>query len=181
MLLQSVPPCYLFGEAVLQVCVVARALRVGGVRRPDGHAVGEVGLRLRLLLRLPLVEGILQSHVGQNDATRHSALGRRASEALKVLVHAILPEGRLNGPGRPATYEGAAVLPLQHLHLGHRGRNKTPAVSWWRLSKGVSSRNEVAVQIYPTVLIVTPEIKTQEQCVCFKNAELNLIECFTDQ
>lgn len=115
---------YLFGEAVLQVCVVPRAVRVGGVRRPDGHTVGEVGLRLRLLLRLPLVEGILQSHVGQNDAACHATLGRRASEALKVLVHAILPEGRLNGPGRPATYKGAAVLPLQHLHLGKRANRR---------------------------------------------------------
>lgn len=65
---------YLFGEAVLQVGVVPLAVCVGGVRRPDGHTVGEVGLRLRLLLRLPLIEGILQSHVGQNDATCHATL-----------------------------------------------------------------------------------------------------------
>ena len=93
------------------------AVRVGGMRRPYGHAVREVGLGLGLLLRLALVKGILQPHVGQDDAARHAALGSRAPEALKVLVHAILSEGRLNGPGSPATYKGAAVLSLQHLHL----------------------------------------------------------------
>lgn len=93
------------------------AVCVGGMRRPYGHAVSEVGLGLGLLLRLALVKGILQSHVGQDDAACHAALGSGASEALKVLVHAILSEGCLNGPGSPATYKGATILCLQHLHL----------------------------------------------------------------
>lgn len=54
--------------------VVGGAVRIRGVRRPDGHAVGEVGLRLRLLLRLALVKGVLQPHVGQDDAPSHAAL-----------------------------------------------------------------------------------------------------------
>lgn len=109
--------CYLFGEGVLQMGVVSWAVCVRRMRRPNGHTVGEVRLCLCLLLRLSLIEGILQSHVGQNDATCHAALGGRASEALEVLVHAILPKRRLNGSGCPATYEGAAVLSLKHLHL----------------------------------------------------------------
>lgn len=100
---------------------------VGGMRRPYGHAVGEVGLRLGLLLRLSLVKRILQSHVGQDDAACHAALWGGASEALEVLVHAILSEGGLNGPSCSATYEGATVLSLQHLHLAIRwgGEKKT--------------------------------------------------------
>lgn len=102
--------------------VVSWTIRVGGMGGSYGHAVSEAGLRLGLLLRLPLVKGVLQSHVGQDDAASHATLGGRAPEALKVLVHAILPESGLNGPGCPAAYEGAAVLPLQHLHLGSRNR-----------------------------------------------------------
>lgn len=100
--------------------VVPWAVCVGGMRRPYRHAVSEVRLRLGLLLRLSLIEGILQSHVGQDDAACHAALRSGASEALEVLVHAILSEGRLNGPSCPATYKGATILSLQHLHLEKR-------------------------------------------------------------
>lgn len=54
--------------------VVSRAIWVGGVRRPYGHTVGEVCLRLGLLLRLSLIKRILQSHVGQDDAACHATL-----------------------------------------------------------------------------------------------------------
>lgn len=54
--------------------VVPWAVSVGGMRRPYGHAVSEVRLRLGLLLRLSLIKGILQSHVGQDDAPGHAAL-----------------------------------------------------------------------------------------------------------
>lgn len=53
--------------------VVSCSVCVGGMRRPDGHAVGEVRLSLGLLLR-SLIKGILQSHVGQDDAACHAAL-----------------------------------------------------------------------------------------------------------
>ena len=54
--------------------VFSWAACVGGMRRPDGHIVGEAGLCLGLLLRLPLIKRILQSHVGQDDAAGHAAL-----------------------------------------------------------------------------------------------------------
>ncbi len=54
--------------------VVSRAVCVGGMRRPYGHTVGEVCLCLGLLLRLSLIKGILQSHVGKDDAACHAAL-----------------------------------------------------------------------------------------------------------
>lgn len=54
--------------------VVSWAVRVGGMRRPYGNTVGEVRLCLGLLLRLSLIKGILQSHVGQDDAPCHAAL-----------------------------------------------------------------------------------------------------------
>lgn len=104
--------------------VVSWAVWVRGVRRPDGHIMGEVGLCLGLLLRLALIKRILQSHVGQDDAPCHATLGRGASEALKVLVHTILSEGSLNGSSCSATYKGATVLPLQHLNLA-RGQRQT--------------------------------------------------------
>lgn len=91
----------------------------------DGHAVVEVGLCQGLLLRLALIKGILESHVGQDDATCHTALRGGASEALKILVHAVLAKGCLDGPGCSAAYEGSTVLSLQHLHLAWgTGRGK---------------------------------------------------------
>ena len=71
---KSVYRRHLFGEGVLQVCVVSGPVGVWGVGGSDGHIVGEAGLSLGLLLRLPLVEGVLQPHVGQDDAARHAAL-----------------------------------------------------------------------------------------------------------
>ena len=53
---------------------VSRAVWIGGVRRPYGHTMGEVRLCLGLLLRLPLIKGILESHVRQDDAACHATL-----------------------------------------------------------------------------------------------------------
>ncbi len=59
----------------------------------------------------------LHPHVRQDDAAGHPALGGGASEPLKVLVHAVLPERRLNCSRCTAGHKLAPVLPLQHLHL----------------------------------------------------------------
>lgn len=112
--------------------VVFWTFGVRRMRRSDGHTVSEAGLRLGLLLRLSLVEGVLQAHVGQDDAASHATLRGRTSEALKVLVHAILSESGLNGPGCPAAYEGAAVLSLQHFHLVNKHRKRCDACSGYQ-------------------------------------------------
>lgn len=59
----------------------------------------------------------LHPHVGQDDAAGHPALRGGAAKPLKVLVHAVLPERRLDRPRRPSGHKLAPVLPLQHLHL----------------------------------------------------------------
>lgn len=62
----------------------------------------------------------LHPHVGQDDAAGHPALWGGAAKPLKVLVHAILPERRLDRLRCPPGHERAPVLPLQHLHLSGR-------------------------------------------------------------
>lgn len=59
----------------------------------------------------------LHPHVGQDDAAGHPALGGGAAKPLEVLVHAVLPERRLDRSGCPPGHKRAPVLPLQHLHL----------------------------------------------------------------
>lgn len=124
---------HLFGEGLIQVCVLLY-VPLAQWRRPSLHLsiprlppsrVGVplsplpqgLALSLGLALALPLIERVLQSHVGQDDAPSHPALRGRASQPLKVLVHAVLTERRLDGARRPPTQEVTAILPLQHLHL----------------------------------------------------------------
>lgn len=59
----------------------------------------------------------LHPHVGQDDASGHPALGGGAAQPLEVLVHAVLPERRLDRSRCPPRHKLAPVLPLQHLHL----------------------------------------------------------------
>lgn len=59
----------------------------------------------------------LHPHVGQDDAAGHPALGGGAAKPLEVLVHAVLPERRLDRSRCPPGHKRAPVLPLQHLHL----------------------------------------------------------------
>ena len=69
----------------------------------------------------------LHPHVGQDDASGHPALGGGAAQPLEVLVHAVLPERRLDRSRCPPRHKLAPVLPLQHLHLsGSTVTNKQP-------------------------------------------------------
>ena len=67
----------------------------------------------------------LAPHVVQDDASGHPALGGGAPELLEVLLHAVLPERRLDGPGRSPGQEVPSVLPLQHLHLSEAGGHRS--------------------------------------------------------
>lgn len=68
-------------------------------------------------LRLSVVERVLQSHVGKDDASCQAALRSRAAQTLKVLVHAILPECCLDGSRCSSTHKITSIFLLQHLHL----------------------------------------------------------------
>ena len=56
--------------------------------------------------------------MAQGDPAGQLALRQRVTDLLEVFAQLVLPEGRLNTPGRPPRYEMASILLLQLFYLG---------------------------------------------------------------
>lgn len=123
---------HLSGEGILQlrdgICeVTARGRRLEGrqltkvaarrwhqgaqLRAVIGHR-DLLALEVGAVRLLGPLEGELHPHVGQHDPARHAVLRHAAAQALEVLVHLVLAEGRLDGAGRMAGHQASPILPF---------------------------------------------------------------------